>query len=254
MSSSPTTTAGADRGNSHKITKELASYDADARAVLDYLADHPSCTGKLGSIGICIGGHLSFRAAFNPDVRAAACFYATDIHKRSLGKGMNDDSLDRVGEIRGELLMIWGRQDPHVPRDGRERIHTALEDAGTRFSWVEVNGQHAFARDEGHRYDPELARQCLGYVLDLFHRRLGQGDEEMATDRASRSRHVTERIPLISGCATPSTALRTAYGAACRPKAVSRLLAKRHAHCVLLGTALSARSLSRASPVLDGGR
>ena len=173
--------AGADRGNSHKITKELASYDADARAVLDFLADHPSCTGKLGSIGICIGGHLSYRAAFNPDVRAAACFYATDIHKRGLGKGMNDDSLDRVGEIRGELLMIWGRQDPHVPREGRERIHTALEDAGTRFSWVEVNGQHAFARDEGYRYDPELTRQCLGHVLGLFHRRLGQGDEDMAT-------------------------------------------------------------------------
>ena len=113
-------TTGAERGNSHKITKELASYDADARAVLDFLADHPSCTGTLGSIGICIGGHLSFRAAFNPDVRAAACFYATDIHKRSLGQGMNDDSLDRVGEIGGELLMIWGRQDPHIPREGRE--------------------------------------------------------------------------------------------------------------------------------------
>jgi carboxymethylenebutenolidase len=92
---------------------------------------------------------------------------------------MNDDSLDRVGEVRGELLMIWGRQDPHIPREGRERIHAALEDAGTRFSWVEVNGQHAFGRDEGPRYDPELARQCLGHVLDLFHRRLGQGEEEM---------------------------------------------------------------------------
>jgi carboxymethylenebutenolidase len=77
--------AGAERGNSHKITKELASYDADARAVLDFLADHPSCTGKLGSIGICIGGHLSFRAAFNP-MSAAACFYATDIHKHVLAR------------------------------------------------------------------------------------------------------------------------------------------------------------------------
>jgi carboxymethylenebutenolidase len=164
----------------HEATVE--PHDADTRAVLDFLVGHPSCTGKLGSIGICIGGHLSFRAAFNPDVRAAACFYATDIHKRGLGQGMNDDSLDRVGEIGGELLMIWGRQDPHVPREGRETIHAALEDAGTRFSWVEVNGQHAFGRDEGPRYDPELARQCLGHVLDLFHRRLGQGDVEMAAD------------------------------------------------------------------------
>ena len=32
------------------------------------------------------------------------------------------------------------------------------------------------------RYDPELARLCLGHVLDLFRRRLGQGDEDMAAD------------------------------------------------------------------------
>ncbi|KAF0250539.1 MAG: carboxymethylenebutenolidase [bacterium] len=44
---------GADRGNSHKTTKELASYDSDARAVLAYLKSHPLCTGKLGSMGIC---------------------------------------------------------------------------------------------------------------------------------------------------------------------------------------------------------
>ena len=115
--------AGAERGNAHKITKELASYDADARATLDYLTSQPTCTGKLGVIGICIGGHLAFRAAMNADVRASACFYATDIHKHSLGKGLHDDSLDRVREIRGEMLMIWGRQDPHVPREGRALIH-----------------------------------------------------------------------------------------------------------------------------------
>ena len=32
----PYDTAGADRGNTHKTTKELASYDADARATLDF--------------------------------------------------------------------------------------------------------------------------------------------------------------------------------------------------------------------------
>jgi carboxymethylenebutenolidase len=167
---------GAQRGNAHKIAKELASYDTDARAALDYLAGHEACTGRLGAIGICIGGHLAFRAAMNPDVRAGACFYATDIHKRSLGKGMRDDTLDRMGEVGGELLMIWGRQDPHVPREGRRLIHDAMDDAGLTFTWHEVNGQHAFIRDEGHRYDPALARLCMGLVLELFHRRLGEGD------------------------------------------------------------------------------
>src|SRR3954471_21540879 len=40
----PYDTAGADRGNKHKISKELASYDADARAALDFLKSHPACT------------------------------------------------------------------------------------------------------------------------------------------------------------------------------------------------------------------
>src|SRR5688572_22344234 len=70
---------GADRGNADKINKELSSYDEDARVVLDQLKSHPRCTGKLGAIGICIGGHLSFRAAMNPEVLAAVSFYATDI-------------------------------------------------------------------------------------------------------------------------------------------------------------------------------
>src|SRR6195952_4535611 len=79
--------AGSDRGNTLKTSKEVTAYDADARAVLDHLASRPDCTGKLGALGICIGGHLAFHAAMNPDVVATATFYATDIYKGSLGKG-----------------------------------------------------------------------------------------------------------------------------------------------------------------------
>jgi carboxymethylenebutenolidase len=168
--------AGADRGNALKTSKELADYDADARAVLSFLKSHEACTGRLGAMGICIGGHLAFRAAMNPETLAAACFYATDIHKRGLGKGMNDNSLDRIGEIKAELLMMWGRQDPHVPLEGRLKIHAALNAAGTNFTWHEFNGAHAFMRDEGARYDPELALQCYGLALGLFRRKLGAGD------------------------------------------------------------------------------
>jgi carboxymethylenebutenolidase len=168
--------AGSDRGNELKTTKELASYDADARAVLDHLKSRPDCTGQLGAMGICIGGHLAFRAAMNQDVRGAACFYATDIHKHSLAKGMNDDSLERTKDIQGELLMIWGRQDPHIPLEGRMKVLARLNELNTKFNWVEVNGAHAFMRDEGPRYDPELAHQLYGVVFDLFHRRLSYGD------------------------------------------------------------------------------
>lgn len=167
--------AGAVRGNADKVSKELAAYDADTRAVLDHLSGHQACNGRLGAMGICIGGHLAFRAAFHGAVRAAACFYATDIHSHSLGKGNSDDSLARVGEVRGELLMVWGRQDPHIPREGRRMINEALNDAGVTFTWHEFNGQHAFMRDEGARYDPVLARLGMDLALELFHRRLAVG-------------------------------------------------------------------------------
>lgn len=162
--------AGTDRGNELKTTKELASYDADARAALDYLKQHPACTGKLGTLGICIGGHLAFRCAMNPDVAAGVCYYPTDIHKRSLGKGMADDSLDRMGQITGEMMMVFGRQDPHVPAEGRRIIYDAMTEAGVNFTWHEFNGQHAFMRDEGHRYDPGIAHQVYALTYDVFAR------------------------------------------------------------------------------------
>jgi len=167
--------AGSDRGNRDKYEKELSSYDADARAVLDHFAARADCNGRLGAMGICMGGHLAFRAAMNPDVRATVCFYATDIHSHSLGKGKNDNSLQRAGEIKGDLLHIWGRQDPHVPLEGRNLIKARLEEVGASFHWHEVNGAHAFLRDEGYRYDPALALQSYSLALELFHRRLAVG-------------------------------------------------------------------------------
>jgi carboxymethylenebutenolidase len=168
----PYTQAGTDRGNFCKVNKPLPAYDEDARAVVRHLREWPACTGAVGALGVCIGGHLAFRAALNPDVRAAACFYATDLHKRSLGAGTSDDSLGRAAEIGGELMMVWGRQDPHVPAEGRAAIHARLTECGRTFTWHEFNAAHAFLRDEGHRHDPELAALSQQLTLALFHRTL----------------------------------------------------------------------------------
>lgn len=167
-------TAGAERGNELKITKPITAYDSDARATVDFLKQHPNCNGKLGALGVCLGGHLAFRAAMNLDVLATACFYATDIHQGSLGLGKKDGTLERICEIRGELLMIWGRQDPHISPEGRGIIYRALEAEGTTFQWHEFNAAHAFMRDEGPRFNPALATICNQLVLELFQRKLRQ--------------------------------------------------------------------------------
>lgn len=156
---------GTDKGNRYKYDTAVADFDADAETVLALLAGHASCSGRLGAVGFCLGGHLAFRAAMNPRVVAACCFYATDIHSDTLGRGKRSDSLSRAGDIRGELMMVWGRQDPHVPAEGRATVHARLADAGVCFTWHELNAVHAFMRDEGPRYDPALA--ALGYALAL---------------------------------------------------------------------------------------
>ena len=167
--------AGSDRGNELKTTKELKAYDDDARAVLAHLATRSDCTGRLGVMGICIGGHLAFRAGMNPEVLGTVCFYATDIHSGSLGKGKADDSMARAGDIKGQLMMVWGRQDPHIPTEGRMKVLERLNEVGAKLSWHEVNGAHAFMRDEGVRYDPELTRSMQGLAFDFFHRTLAVG-------------------------------------------------------------------------------
>jgi carboxymethylenebutenolidase len=163
---------GTDRGNDLKFAKPIASFDADARAALGFLRGHPDCTGRLATLGVCLGGHLAYRAALDPSVSAAACFYATDIHSGTLGAGKSDDSLARMNELKAETLFVWGRQDPHVPFAGRQAIRARLEDVGATYEWHEVNAQHAFLRDEGPRYDPALLLQCMGWMLALFQRTL----------------------------------------------------------------------------------
>jgi carboxymethylenebutenolidase len=163
---------GTDRGNELKFAKPVPGYDADCRAALDFLKTHPNCTGALGAFGVCLGGHLAFRAALQPDVKATACFYATDLHTHTLGAGANDGSLDRAAEIQGALLMVFGRQDPHVPLEGRNMIRARLEEAGVQYEWHEVNAAHAFMRDEGPRYDAELARFGYDSALRLFREKL----------------------------------------------------------------------------------
>ena len=168
------TPEGTAEGNKLKSDKELVATDADAKAIISFLKNHPYSTGRVGALGICYGGGLAFRSAFIEDVLATCTIYGTDLHKRSLGKG-NDDTLDRAKEIKGALCCIWGRQDPHVNREGRRMIYEALSDAEINFEWIEFNGVHAFMRDESSygRYDPELAQLSLGIAFAFYKRNLG---------------------------------------------------------------------------------
>ena len=60
--------------NELKTIKTSASYVANARAGIEYFKNDVGCTGNNSSLGICLGGHLAFRAAMNTGVDVCACF------------------------------------------------------------------------------------------------------------------------------------------------------------------------------------
>lgn len=164
--------AGRTKGNADKTKKDVQAYDTDNAAMIAFAKQQTWYNGNIGAMGFCIGGHLAFRAALQPEVKATACFYATDLNSQLIPNQANQHSMDRLSEITGELLMIWGRQDPYIPTAARAEIQAKLNTANLNFTWHEFNAQHAFMRDGDERYDAQTA--LLGYqlALNLFSRAL----------------------------------------------------------------------------------
>jgi len=72
--------------------------------------------------------------------------------------------------------MIFGKQDTHVPRGGRDLIRKELDDANVIVSFLEVQAQHAFIRDESSkgRWDAALTRSLFSFMMEVFERTVGR--------------------------------------------------------------------------------
>jgi carboxymethylenebutenolidase len=149
-----------------------SQFDADRVAVLDFMAQRADIT-TLHAVGFCIGGHLAFRAAFDPRVAATVCFYPTGLHNGALGADADAGSLASAASIHGRLMIIFGAQDPHVPADARVQVISALYAAGLDDLELHVysGGEHAFMRDVGARHDPMLTDLALTEAVSFLSRR-----------------------------------------------------------------------------------
>jgi carboxymethylenebutenolidase len=165
--------AGRTRGLADAAKTPVADFDADCRAALDFLARHPAVIAEqIGAAGFCIGGHLAFRAALQPEVKATVCFYGTGIHNGQLGRDADAGSLQRAAAIRGSLLLVWGAGDPHIPEEGRAAVARALRENRVPFSERVYPAEHAFMRDEGPRFDPEATDQAFAEAIAFLRRSL----------------------------------------------------------------------------------
>lgn len=158
------------RGNDDARRTPVADYDADCRAVIKFLKAESSVSpGQIGTLGFCIGGHLSFRAAFESEIKASVCCYPTGIPSGKLGKSVAD-TIDRVSEIKGEMLIVFGTLDPHVPENDRQTIIKALEKANVPHQIFLYEAEHTFMRDDGYRYDSAATTSAWSEIIAFFER------------------------------------------------------------------------------------
>ena len=151
-------------GNEGAKRTPVAAFDADARATLDLLAKHPKVApGKLATMGFCIGGHLAWRAALQPDVKAAVCCYPTGVHNGKLGKDADAGTFARIRRDQGRDARSSSATSTRTSRRKAGRSSsTRSKSAGVKHRVLIVPGEHAFMRDEGPRYDPAAADQVWG--------------------------------------------------------------------------------------------
>jgi carboxymethylenebutenolidase len=148
------TDLGRIQGNESARKTTSSEFDLDARQVIDFLKQQENVNAqRIATMGFCIGGHLAFRSAFNQAIKASVCIYPTGIHNGKLGKE-KADTISRVEEIKGRVLVIFGTLDPHIPEDGRVSILKALEVNQINHKTVEYEANHTFMRDDGYRFDP----------------------------------------------------------------------------------------------------
>lgn len=175
----PFNNQGQEDGNDYKIQKPLDSYDEDIDICCKKLYEMANFDGRgIGATGMCLGGHLAFRSLLNESVCCATCFSPTDIDSKTLGFGMNDNTLSRVikeVEPSKELLLIFGTESTKIGFKGRDLIRDNLRSNGINFSILELMDTDTnFISDErdNDKFNPTLSECCFSLMFEQFNRRL----------------------------------------------------------------------------------
>lgn len=135
---------------------------ADLRSGLDELGRRAPGR-KLGVVGFCFGGGLTWQllAAGEPRIAAAAPFY-----------GPAPENPDFAGSKGAAVLGIYAALDDRV-NASEPAAKAALEKAGLVFELVtEPEADHAFFNDTGQRYNPVAAANAWKRLRDWFSQHL----------------------------------------------------------------------------------
>jgi carboxymethylenebutenolidase len=146
---------------------------ADAKAATAWLRGRSDVRGdRIGAMGFCIGGHMTYLTACEVDLRAAASFYGGGVAAPQ-GPGGQASTLGRTGKITGKILCLFGAKDGFIPMDQVESVRKALADAKTRSEVVVYpDADHGFFCDQRATYQEKAAKDAWEKVKQLFREEL----------------------------------------------------------------------------------
>ncbi len=124
----------------------------DAIVALEHLRGVAGCSGKVGSVGYCLGGKLAYLMATRSDVDCSVGYYGVGI----------EATLDEAVDIGKPLMLHIAGKDGFVPAEAQAKIRQALgaNPLVTIHDYPDVD--HAFARVGGEHFaaaEAELANQ-----------------------------------------------------------------------------------------------
>jgi carboxymethylenebutenolidase len=139
--------------------------ELDLRAAVDFLAKHPAVDKeRIGSLGFCMGGRLSFVANAITKLRAAVSFYGN----------IAPDKLPYAERLSGPMLMIWAGKDAFITQANVALVVEALRKVGKPYVSVEFSAQnHGFFCDARSDYDDAAAAQAFALTAAFFKTNLG---------------------------------------------------------------------------------
>jgi carboxymethylenebutenolidase len=122
----------------------------DIQATISHLRGQESCTGKVGTVGYCMGGSLAYASSCFTDTDASVGYYPVQI----------DQSLPLATNISKPLMLHIAEADGFCPPESQAAINAALgpNDHVTLHTYPGVD--HAFARASGANYDADAATQA----------------------------------------------------------------------------------------------
>ncbi|MFM0524216.1 dienelactone hydrolase family protein [Paraburkholderia strydomiana] len=134
----------------------------DAEATIAMARSLPESNGKVGVMGFCLGGLMTFLTAARTNVDAAAAYYG----------GETDKYLDEASAIHAPTIMHLGTEDEFISPEAQAAIKKAMTDNSNATVHSYPGCNHAFARHTGHHYDSAAAEVANLRTYELFRRAL----------------------------------------------------------------------------------